>query len=186
MWKYEKMLQYPVKIRKRNLKMANLINAQVGGPQGELGAALRYLNQSFTMPDDVGKALLTDIGTEELGHVEMLQTLIKELTKGATVEEIKAAGFDKHFVEHGMDLFPANPEGIPFTTAYISAVGDTRANLVEDLAAEEKARSVYENLIELCDDEDVKQVLLFLRQREVVHFARFNELLQDYMKKGYK
>ena len=184
MWKYEKMLQYPVKIRKRNLKMANLINAQVGGPQGELGAALRYLNQSFTMPDDVGKALLTDIGTEELGHVEMLQTLIKELTKGATVEEIKAAGFDKHFVEHGMDLFPANPEGIPFTTAYISAVGDTRANLVEDLAAEEKARSVYENLIELCDDEDVKQVLLFLRQREVVHFARFKELLEYYEAKN--
>ncbi len=184
MWKYEKMLQYPVKIRKRNLKMANLINAQVGGPQGELGAALRYLNQSFTMPDDVGKALLTDIGTEELGHVEMLQTLIKELTKGATVDEIKAAGFDKHFVEHGMDLFPANPEGVPFTTAYISAVGDTRANLVEDLAAEEKARSVYENLIELCDDEDVKQVLLFLRQREVVHFARFKELLEYYERKN--
>lgn len=184
MWKYEKMLQYPVKIRKRNLKMAQLINAQVGGPQGELGAALRYLNQSFTMPDEVGKALLTDIGTEELGHVEMLQTLIKELTKGATIEEIKAAGFDKHFVEHGMDLFPANPEGIPFTTAYISAVGDTRANLVEDLAAEEKARAVYENLIDLCDDEDVKQILLFLRQREIVHFARFKELLEYYDRKN--
>ena len=139
MWKYEKMLQYPVNIKKRDLKMAQLINAQVGGPQGELGAALRYLNQSFTMPDDVGKALLTDIGTEELGHVEMLQTMIKQLTDGATIEEIKAAGFDKHYTEHGLDLFPANPNGIPFTTAYISAVGDTRANLVEDLAAEEKS-----------------------------------------------
>lgn len=180
MWKYEKMLQYPVNIKKRDLKMAELINAQVGGPQGELGAALRYLNQSFTMPDERGKALLTDIGTEELGHVEMLQTIIKQLTAGATKEEIKAGGFEKHFVEHGLDLFPANPNGIPFTTAYISAVGDTRANLVEDLAAEEKARAVYENLIELTTDNDLKEALLFLRQREIVHFARFKELLEYY------
>ncbi len=184
MWKYEKMLQYPVNIKKRDLKMAQLINAQVGGPQGELGAALRYLNQSFTMPDDVGKALLTDIGTEELGHVEMLQTIIKQLTAGATIEEIKAAGFDKHYVEHGLDLFPANPNGIPFTTAYISAVGDTRANLVEDLAAEEKARAVYENLINLTTDNDLKDALLFLRQREIVHFARFKELLEHYERKN--
>ena len=184
MWKYEKMLQYPINIKKRDLKMAKLITSQVGGPQGELGAALRYLNQSFTMPDERGKALLTDIGTEELGHVEMLQTMIKQLTKGATKEEIKAAGFECHYVEHGMDLFPANCDGIPFTTAYISAVGDTRANLVEDLAAEEKARSVYENLIDLCTDEDVLQLLLFLRQREVVHFARFKELLEYYESKN--
>ena len=184
MWKYEKMLEYPVNIKRRDLKMAQLINSQVGGPQGELGAAIRYLNQSYTMPDDIGKALLTDIGTEELGHVEMLQSLIKQLTAGATKEEILAAGFDKHYVEHGLDLFPANANGIPFTTAYISAVGDTRANLVEDLAAEEKARAVYENLIDLSTDEDVRQVLLFLRQREVVHFQRFKELLEYYEQKN--
>ena len=184
MWKYEKMLHYPVNIKKRDLKMAELINSQVGGPQGELGAALRYLNKSYTMPDDVGKALLTDIGTEELGHVEMLQTMMKQLTAGATKEEIKTAGFEKHFVEHGLDLFPSNCQGIPFTTAYISAVGDTRANLVEDLAAEEKARAVYENLIDLTNDEDVKQVLLFLRQREIVHFQRFKELLEYYERKN--
>ena len=185
MWKYEKMLQYPINIKKRDLKMAKLITSQVGGPQGELGAALRYLNQSFTMPDERGKALLTDIGTEELGHVEMLQTIIKQLTAGATIEEIKAAGFDKHYVEHGLDLFPANPNGIPFTTAYISAVGDTRANLVEDLAAEEKARAVYENLIDLATDDDVIQPLLFLREREIVHYQRFKELLEHYKEMGY-
>lgn len=184
MWKYEKMLQYPINIKKRDLKMANLINSQYGGPQGELAAAIRYLNQSFTMPDDVGKALLTDIGTEELGHVEMLQTMIKQLTKGATPEEIKAAGFEKHYTEHGLDLFPADVNGNPFTTAYISSVGDVRANLVEDLAAEEKARAIYENLINIATDPEVIGPLLFLRQREVVHFERFKELLERYEKEN--
>lgn len=184
MWKYEKMLHYPVNIKKTDLKMAELISSQVGGPQGELGAALRYLNQSFTMPDDVGKALLTDIGTEELGHVEMLQTMLKQLTASATLEQIKSEGFEKHFVEHGLDLFPANPQGIPFTVAYISAVGDTRANIVEDMAAEEKARAIYENLIDLATDDDVREVLLFLRQREVVHYQRFKELLEYYERKN--
>ena len=186
MFKYVKSLQYPVNIKKKDLKMAKYIVSQYGGPQGELGAAIRYLNQRFTMPDDKGKAILTDIGTEELGHVEMICTMLYQLTKGATIEELEKAGLGKHFTEHGMDLFPANVDGVPFTTAYVSSVGDPIANLSEDMAAEEKARAVYENLIELADDPDVIGPLLFLRQREIVHFARFKELYEEYKKKGYK
>lgn len=185
MFKYMKSLEYPVNIKKKDLKMAKYIVSQYGGLQGELGAALRYLNQRFTMPDDKGKALLTDIGTEELGHVEMICTMLYQLTKGASVDELEKAGLGSHFTEHGMDLFPANTDGVPFTTAYISAVGDPIANLSEDMAAEEKARAVYENLIELADDPDVIGPLLFLRQREIVHFARFKELYDEYKRLGY-
>ena len=176
MFKYAKMLPYRVNIKKPNLNMAKVIISQYGGPQGELGAALRYLNQRFTMPDDYGKALLTDIGTEELGHVEMICTMLYQLTKGATLEELKAAGMEAYYTEHGLDLFPANADGVPFTTAYISSVGDVIANITEDMAAEQKARAVYEHLIDLADDEDVIGPLLFLRQREVVHYNRFKEL----------
>ena len=186
MFKYVKMLQYPIDIKKKDLKMAKNILSQYGGPQGELGAALRYLNQRYTMPDDKGKALLTDIGTEELGHVEMICTMVYQLTKGATLDEIKDAGLSTWYTEHGLDLFPANGNGIPFTTAYISSVGDALANLSEDMAAEEKARSVYENLINLAKDPDVIGPLLFLRQREIVHFNRFKELYNEYKKKGYE
>ena len=156
---------------------------QYGGPQGELAAAIRYLNQRYTMPDDKGKALLTDIGTEELGHVEMICTMLYQLTKGATKEELINAGLASHFTEHGTDLYPANTDGIPFTTAYISAVGDPLANLFEDMAAEQKARSVYENLIDLAKDPDVIGPLLFLRQREIIHFNRFKELYEEYKNK---
>ncbi len=186
MFIYMKTLMYPVDIKKRDLKMASLIATQYGGPQGELGAALRYLNQRFTMPDDKGKALLSDIGTEEISHVEMIQTMMHQLMDGATIEEIKAAGLENYYVEHGNDIFPANPDGIPFTAAYISSVGDVIANLTEDLAAEEKARTMYEHLIDLATDPDVIQPLLFLREREVVHYARFKELLDEYKAKGYK
>jgi spore coat protein JC len=179
------MLPYRVNIKKPNLNMAKVIISQYGGPQGELGAALRYLNQRFTMPDDYGKALLTDIGTEELGHVEMICTMLYQLTKGATLEELKAAGMEAYYTEHGLDLFPANADGIPFTTAYISSVGDVIANITEDMAAEQKARAVYEHLIDLAEDEDVIGPLLFLRQREVVHYNRFKELLERYKKMGY-
>ena len=185
MFKYAKMLPYRVNIKKPNLNMAKVIISQYGGPQGELGAALRYLNQRFTMPDDYGKALLTDIGVEELGHVEMICTMLYQLTKGATLEELKAAGMEAYYTEHGLDLFPSNADGIPFTTAYISSVGDVIANITEDMAAEQKARAVYEHLIDLAEDEDVIGPLLFLRQREVVHYNRFKELLERYKKMGY-
>ncbi len=185
MFKYAKMLPYRVNIKKPNLNMAKVIISQYGGPQGELGAALRYLNQRFTMPDDYGKALLTDIGTEELGHVEMICTMLYQLTKGATLEELKAAGMEAYYTEHGLDLFPANADGVPFTTAYISSVGDVIANITEDMAAEQKARAIYEHLIDLADDEDVIGPLLFLRQREVVHYNRFKELLERYKEMGY-
>ena len=185
MWIYEKILPYPVNIKKKDLKMAKYIVTQYGGPYGELGAALRYLNQRFTMPDDYGKALLTDIGVEELGHVEMICTMLYQLTKGATLEELKAAGMEAYYTEHGLDLFPANADGVPFTTAYISSVGDVIANITEDMAAEQKARAVYEHLIDLADDEDVIGPLLFLRQREVVHYNRFKELLERYKEMGY-
>lgn len=182
MWMYLKTLEYPINIKKKDLKMAKLLTTQYGGGQGELAAAIRYLNQRFTMPDDYGKALLTDIGTEELAHIEMIQTMIYQLTKGATIEEIKAAGLDPYYSEHKLDVFPVNADGVFFTTSYISSVGDIRANITEDMAAEQKARAVYENLIDLATDPDVIEPLLFLRQREVVHYQRFKELLEHYEK----
>ena len=185
MWVYMKTLMYPINIKKPDLKMASLIATQYGGPQGELGAAIRYLNQKFTMPDDYGKALLNDIGTEELSHVEMIQTMMYQLMKGATLDEIKKAGLEDYYSEHGTDLFPSNSDGVPSTTAYISAVGDVIGNITEDMAAEEKARSVYENLIDLATDPEVIQPLLFLREREIVHYQRFKELLEHYKEMGY-
>ena len=182
MWMYEKRLAYPIDIKKKDLRLAKVIMSQYGGPQGELGAALRYLNQSYTMPDEVGRSVLQDIGTEELSHVEMLCTMMKQLTNGATVDDFKKAGMEDYYTEHGLDLFPQNASSLPFTTAYISAVGDPIANIVEDMAAEEKARAVYENLIDLTTDQDVIGPLLFLRQREIIHFIRFKELLKHYEK----
>lgn len=180
MWRYEKRLEFPVNIKKRDLKMANVILTQYGGPDGELAAALRYLNQRYTMPDERGKALLTDIGTEELAHVEMVSTMVKQLMAGATIEELKAAGMDKHFAQRGMDLFPTDAFGNPFTVAYIGAVGDPLADLSENMAAEQKARAVYENLIDLASDPEVIQPLLWLREREVIHFAAFKQLYEHY------
>lgn len=186
MFKYVKSLEYPINIKKKDLRMAKYITTQYGGANGELAAALRYLNQRFTMPDDKGKALLTDIGCEELGHVEMICTMVYQLTKGASIKELKEAGLDTFFSEHGKDLFPANADGVPFTASYFSAVGDPLADLSENMAAEQKARAVYENLIDLATDPDVINPLLFLRQREIIHFNRFKELYKEYEKKGYK
>ena len=180
MFKYSKKLQYPVNIKNKDLRMAKYLVTQYGGSQGELGAALRYLNQKMTMPDNRGKALLNDIGTEELGHVEMLQTMIYQLMKDATLEEIKQAGLDTHYAEHAKSLFPTDSNGVPFTTSYISTTGDPLADLSEDMAAEQKARAIYENLIDLTDDPDVIGPLLWLRQREIVHFHRFKELFEYY------
>ena len=182
MFSYEKKLQYPVNIKKKDLRMAKYLVTQYGGSNGELGADLRYLNQRMTMPDNKGKALLTDIGTEELGHVEMLETMIYQLMKDATLEELQQAGLDAHYAEHAKALFPTDANGVPFTVAYFATTGDPLADISEDMAAEQKARAVYENLIDLTDDPDVIGPLLWLRQREIVHFDRFKELFEHYQK----
>ncbi len=184
MWAYEKRLQYPINIKNKDLRMAKLLVTQYGGSQSELAAALRYLNQRYTMPDNRGKALLTDIGTEELAHLEMIATMIYQLMKNATPEEIKAAGLDSHYAEHKKALYPTDANGVPFTITYVSTTGDPKADLMEDMAAEQKARAVYENLIDLTDDPDVLGPLLWLRQREVVHYNRFKELFDMYLEEG--
>lgn len=185
MWSYQKRLQFPVNIGKGNLRLAKCILTQYGGSNGELAAALRYLNQRYTMPDNRGKALLTDIGTEELAHVEIIDTMLYQLMKDATIEELKEAGLDTWYAEHKRALFPTDTSGVPFTAAYFATTGDPLADLSEDMAAEEKARAVYENLIDLTDDPGTRNVLLWLRQREIVHFVRFKELYDDYKKMGY-
>lgn len=184
MWKFEKMLEYPVNIKKKDIRMAKLLVTQYGGSNGELAAALRYLNQRYTMPDDKGRALLTDIGTEELAHVEMIATMVYQLLKDATIDELKAAGLDSHYAEHGKGLFPTDANGVPFTATYFATTGDPIADLQEDLAAEQKARAVYENLMNLTNDQDVIAPLAFLRQREIIHFTRFLELYNDYKARG--
>ncbi len=156
---------------------------QYGGSNGELAAALRYLNQRFTMPDNKGKALLTDIGTEELAHIEMISTMVYQLMKDATIEEIKEAGLDPHYAEHNKALYPTDANGVPFTVSYFATTGDPLADISEDMAAEQKARAVYENLIDLTDDPNVIGPLLWLRQREIVHFNRFKELFEYYQEK---
>ena len=180
MWAYEKRLQYPISITKKDLGFAKQLVTQYGGFGGELGAALRYLNQRYTMPDNKGKALLTDIGTEELGHVEMLSTMLYQLTKDATPEEMKEAGLASQSAEHRNAIYPTDANGVPFTVTYFATTGDPLADLSEDMAAEQKARAVYENLINLTNDPDVIGPLLWLRQREIVHFERFKELYDYY------
>lgn len=183
MWKYEKRLQYPISIKKKDLKIAKYLITQYGGANGELGAALRYLNQRYTMPDNKGKALLTDIGTEELGHIEMICTMIYQLTKDATVEEMEKAGLGTNYAEHEKAVYPTDSNGVPFTVTYFATTGDYLADISEDMAAEQKARAIYENLIELTDDMDVIGPLLWLRQREIVHYNLFKELFEYYSNK---
>ena len=186
MWAYQKKLQFPIEIKNKDLKMAKNIITQLGGANGELGAALRYLNQRYTMPDNKGKALLSDIGTEELAHAEMIATMVYQLTKDATLEELKENGLDNMYVEHGIGIYPTDSNGIPFTAAYFAVTGNPLADLSEDMAAEQKARATYENLIDLTNDPDLLAPLSFLRQREVVHYERFKELFLEYVKKGLK
>lgn len=157
-----------------------------GGPNGELAASLRYLTQRYTMPDDKGKALLTDIGTEEFAHMEMISTMVYQLTKGASIEEIKAAGLEGNYTEHGVSLYPVDANGVPFTVAYFAVTGDPVADLAEDMAAEQKARAVYEHLMDLTKDPDILAPLSFLRQREIVHYERFKELYEEYVAKYYQ
>lgn len=186
MYKYVKHLNYPVNINKKDLKMAKLLMTQLGGANGELGASLRYFCQKFEMPDEKGKALLNDIATEELGHCEMISTMISQLMKGATLTELKEHGLECIYTEHGKGIYPSDSLGNPFTVTYFAVTGDILADLSEDMAAEQKARAIYENLINLTTDKDILGVLLFLRQREIVHFNRFKELYKYYKEKGLK
>lgn len=186
MWIYEKKLQYPVKINQCDLRMARYLLTQYGGPDGELSAAIRYLNQRYTIPTNEAKALLTDIGTEELAHVEVICTMVYQLTKDASVKELEAAGLGSFYAIRDGALFPSDANGVPWTAAYIQAHADPVTDLHEDMAAEQKARAVYEHLIKLTDDPGMKDVLQFLREREVVHFQRFGEALrivQEYQEK---
>ena len=179
MWTYNKILQYPVNIKQTDPRLAKVIISQYGGPDGELAASLRYLSQRFGMPDQTAKAVLNDIGTEELAHLEMVGTIVHQLTKNATIEELENAGLAPYYTDHGVDVYPVSAAGVPFTASYIAAKGDPIANLQEDLAAEQKARATYEKLIDLCrDNPDVLDPLKFLRQREIVHFQRFGETLR--------
>ena len=185
MFKYDKKLPYPVDIKSKDLKMAKYIITQFGGSNGELSAALRYYSQKFSMPTEEGKALLNDIATEELGHSEMIATMINQLMAGATIKEIEEAGLSTQYTEHGKGIYPTDSNGVPFTSAYFNSVGDPLADLSEDMAAEQKARVTYEHLIDLANDDAVIQPLLFLRQREVVHFNRFKDLYEKYKRQGY-
>ena len=179
MWTYNKVLEYPINIKQTDPRLAKVIISQYGGPDGELAASLRYLSQRFGMPDQTAKAVLNDIGTEELAHLEMVGTIVHQLTKNASIEELEKAGLAPYYTDHGVDVYPVSAAGVPFTAAYIAAKGDPIANLQEDLAAEQKARATYEKLIDLCrDNPDVLDPLKFLRQREIVHFQRFGETLR--------
>lgn len=178
MFCYEKMLEYPVKIKNPNPKYAQLIISQYGGPDGELGASLRYLTQRFSMPYAELKGLLTDIGTEELAHLEMIGTIVYQLTRNLSYDEIKKSGFDTYFVDHTTGVYPTAASGLPFTAASMQSTGDLIADLSENLAAEQKARVTYDNILRLVDDPDVRDPIKFLREREIVHFQRFGEGLR--------
>lgn len=183
MFVYEKKLQYPVKINNPNPALAKFIITQYGGPDGELGASMRYLSQRFSMPYPELKGLLTDIGTEELGHLEMVGAIVHQLTRSMSPEEIKKAGFDTYFVDHTAGVYPTAASGFPWNAASIAVKGDVITDLTEDMGAEQKARTTYDNILRLSDDPDVNNVIRFLREREVVHFQRFGEGLRLAMDK---
>ena len=178
MFVYEKRLQYPIHIRKPNPKLASIIISQYGGPDGELGASLRYLSQRYSMPNSKVKALLTDIGTEELGHLEMVGTLVHQLTRNLKDSELENSAFAPYFVDHGVGVYPTAASGFPWSAASMAVTGDPVADLSEDMAAEQKARSTYDNILLLSDDPDVNDVIKFLRAREVVLLQRFGEAME--------
>ena len=175
MFVYEKKLQYPVRIKNPNPALAKFIISQYGGPDGELGASLRYLSQRYSMPYPELKGLLTDIGTEELGHLEMVGTIVHQLTRSMTPDEIKKAGFDTYFVDHTAGVYPQFASGTPWSAATMAVTGDVIADLNENMAAEQKARLTYDNILRLSDDPDVNDVIRYLREREIVHYQRFGE-----------
>ena len=177
MWLYDKKLQYPVKIKNPNPKYAQIIISQLGGPDGELAASTRYLSQRYSMPYDEVVGILTDIGTEELAHVEMICAIVSQLTRNLTMDEIKRTGFDTYFVDHTAGVYPVSAAGVPFDAKYIGVKGDVIADITEDLAAEQKARVTYDNILRLVDDPDVCDPIRFLRQRELTHFQRFGDAL---------
>lgn len=179
MWIYEKKLEYPVRVCGPNPRLAKIVIEQYGGADGEAAAANRYLTQRYTMPTGMAKGVLTDIGTEELAHWEMVATLFYKLLEGVTPAQMKAAGLEGHYADHGKDVFMHNAAGVPFTATYFNSKGDPIANLHEDMAAEQKARATYENILNLSDDPLVNDTLKFLREREVVHFQRFGEVLDN-------
>lgn len=177
MWQYEKKLQFPINIKNPNPTLANYIISQYGGPDGELGASMRYLSQRFSMKDDTVKAILTDIGTEELAHLEMVGTLVHQLTKNATTNQIENSPLALYYVDHSKGVWPVSAGGQDYTSMSFAVKGDPIADLVEDLAAEQKARATYDNILKLSNDPDVNCVIAYLRQREIVHFQRFGEAL---------
>ena len=179
MFIYDKKLQYPIRITNPNPKLAAIIISQYGGPDGELGASLRYLSQRYSMPFDELKGLLTDIGTEELGHLEMIGTIVHQLSRKLSDSQIREAGFAPYFVDHTTGVYPTAASGSPWNAAAIAVTGDPMADLTEDLAAEQKARVTYDNILRLSDDPDVNDAIRFLREREIVHFQRFGEALQS-------
>ena len=179
MFSYNKKLQYPVKIATPNPRLAAMIISQYGGPDGELGASMRYLSQRYSMPFDDQKGLLTDIGVEELGHLEMVAAIVHQLTRNLKEKEIEGTPLEAYFVDHTVGVYPTAASGFPWTAATIAVKGDPIADLTEDLAAEQKARVTYDNILRLSDDPDVNDVIKFLREREIVHFQRFGESLQQ-------
>ena len=179
MWRYEKRLQYPVNISQPNPKMAQFIMSQYGGPDGEMGASMRYLSQRYSMPYDMGKAVLTDIGTEELAHLEIVASIVHQLTRNLTPEEIEESGFGPYYIDHTTGIWPQSAGGIPFNACEFQSKGDPITDLFEDMAAEQKARSTYDNILRVVKDPEVCDPIRFLRKREIVHFQRFGETLRD-------
>lgn len=178
MWTYEKKLQYPVNIRRPDPAAAKVIITQVGGPDGELAASMRYLSQRYSMPYKEVIGVLNDIGTEELAHLEIVSAIVHQLTRNLTIEQIKESGFDTYFVDHTVGIYPQAASGLPFTATFFQSKGDAITDLVEDMAAEQKARTTYDNILRLVDDPDIKEPIRFLREREIVHFQRFGEALR--------
>lgn len=178
MWNYEKRLQYPVKISQPNAKAAQIIISQFGGPDGELAASMRYLSQRYTMPYREVTGILTDVGTEELAHLEMICAIVYQLTKDLSLEEIQASGFDKYYVDHTLALWPQSAGGVPFSSTFFQSKGDPITDLTEDLAAEQKARTTYDNILRMIHDPEICDPIRFLREREIVHFQRFGEALR--------
>ena len=178
MFAYDKKLQYPVRIQNPNPALAKIILTQYGGPDGELGASLRYLSQRYSMPFDELRGMLTDIGTEELGHLEMIGAIVHQLTRNLKDEQLKDPAFAPYFVDHSAGVYPAAAVGTPWSAATMQVTGDPLTDLTEDLAAEQKARTTYDNILRISDDPDVNDVIRFLREREIVHFQRFGEAIQ--------
>ena len=178
MWSYDKKLQYPVKIKNPNPAIAKVIISQLGGPDGELAASMRYLHQRYSMPYDKVRGILTDVGTEELAHLEMIAAILYQLTQGLSPEDMKKAGMDIYFVDHTAGLYPIAASGVPFDMKYVGVKGDVIADLNEDLAAEQKARVTYDNILRMVDDPDVRDPIKYLRQRELVHYQRFGDALR--------